>query len=81
MTIVEILKESVHPSFCYKFLKIWKKSHNLQKVQKNQPKTAEPKKCSFHILNPWVLRNTRQGGDHQICEEEAKSLHPTVERP
>jgi len=72
-------KNSVHPSFCYKFLKFWQKCHILQKVQNYQPKTAEPKNFSFHILNPWVLRNTSQGGDHQICEEKAKSLHPNVQ--
>ena len=51
-------------TFCKKCIKISQKQLNLNKF-------------SFHILNPWVLRNSRQGGDHQICEEKAKSLHLT----
>jgi len=55
-----------------------KKSH-FAKSAKKSAKRAEPKNISFPILNPWVLRNIRQGGDHQICEKKAKSLHPTLE--
>ena len=55
VTIVEILKKSVHPSYYCKFLKFWQKSPILQKVQKvlkNQPKTAEPKQNFFSYSQP-----------------------------
>ena len=72
-------KKSVDPSFCYKFLKFWQKtSHFAKSARKSAKNGWTKKKIYFHILNPWVLRNTRQGGDHQICEEKAKSLHPTL---
>jgi len=67
-TIVEILKKSVHLSFCYKCLKILQKSCYLEKVQKCS-NWLNQQTFFLHILIPWVLRNTWRGGDHQICEK------------
>ena len=79
MTITEIFKENLFIlAFVHIFWNFCKKVTFCKKCKKISQKRLNQKKISFHILNPWVLRNTRQGGDHQICEEKAKSLHLTL---
>ena len=49
-------------------MKILQKSL-FSKSAKNAQKLAEPKNFFLHILIPWVLRNTRRGGDHHILKK------------